>query len=172
MFKLFKGLGILAAVISSIGSASAATLFEDVDVTYSNSTPFSLTSVTLVLTGGSTNLLGSFNGGTLSGSGTILNEVIQLTAGDSYTFSFAGHTDPGPGSNISGTAAIFASTVPTSTSTNLNNPGVFNITVGATLSPVPLPSGFPLFAMGLIALGAFGYHSVRSRKNGEITAAV
>ena len=172
MFKLLKGLGILAAVISTIGSASAATIFEDIDVTYSNSTSFSLTSVSLVLTGSSTNLLGSFSGGPYSGSGTILNQVVQLTAGDSYTFSFGGHANPGPGNGISGTATIFASTVPTSTSTNLNNPGVFNITISAALSPVPLPSGFPLFAMGLIALGAFGYHSLRSRKNGEMTAAV
>jgi hypothetical protein len=61
--------------------------------------------------------------------------------------------------------------VPTSTNTTLNN-GDFIINIGAALSPVPLPAGFPLFAMGLIALGAFGYHSLRSRKNGELVGAV
>ena len=172
MFKLLKGLGILAAVISTIGSASAASIFEDILVTFSGNVPFTLSTVSLALPPAGPNLITGFVGGaTYSGSGTVLNEVVQLDSGSSYNFSFTGNSLPSPGTTFSGIASIFASTVPTHSSATIDN-GVFNITVGAALSPVPLPAGFPLFAMGLIALGAFGYHSLRSRKNGEFAAAV
>jgi hypothetical protein len=171
MFKLLKGLAVLTAVMSTIGSASAASLY-DVDITFSNSNAFSLSSLSLApSTNLADNLLGSFSPGPYAGSGTILNEVVSLVTGTSYSFSFNGSTIAAPATAFSGNATIFASTVTTSTNTTLDN-GNFSINIGSALSPVPLPAGFPLFAMGLIALGAFGYHSLRSRKNGELTAAV
>jgi hypothetical protein len=174
MFKLLKGLAVLTAVMSTIGSASAASLY-DIDITFSNSnalSTFSLSSLSLApSTNLADNLLGSFSPGPYAGSGTILNEVVSLVTGTSYSFSFNGSTIAAPATAFSGNATIFASTVTTSTNTTLDN-GNFSINIGSALSPVPLPAGFPLFAMGLIALGAFGYHSLRSRKNGELTAAV
>jgi hypothetical protein len=169
MFKFLKGLAVLAAVVSTIGSASAASLY-DVDITFSNSDGFTLSSLSLAPSADPlNNVLGSFSAGPYSGSGTILDEVVSLVTGTSYSFSFTGSTTASA-TAFSGNATIFAQTVPTSTNTTLN--GLFTINVASALSPVPLPAGFPLFAMGLIALGAFGYHSLRSRKNGELTAAV
>jgi hypothetical protein len=157
MFKLLKVLGILAVVISSIGQASAFSgstfpvsvtgSFQDVIVSYSSATSFTLTDVSLQLgnPGAGTNFLvggsgtlasytGTSGGPIAAGSGT-LSEIISAPAG-SYTFSFSTTADR----------------------------------LSVAVTPVPLPASFPLFVMALIGLGMFGYHT--SRKNGGLAARV
>lgn len=156
MYKFLKALGVLAAVISSVGQASAfsSSVFpvtltgtpEDVLLSYTNppSVPtFNLNSLSLELGSsapfGPNVLLGiagpltpftSTSGATLAGSGT-LSEIITAPAGN-YTFSF----------NTGAESLHFS------------------------VSPVPLPAAFPLFLMALIGLGFFGYQ--RSRTNSAL----
>jgi hypothetical protein len=160
MLNLLKGLGLLVAVgFCSTGQALASSVDEEIVITYSSSAPFTLSS--LSLTGGPTpgNLL-SFTGGSFgAGPGTAFMENIVLVAGDAYSFSFtssigSGNASPifasstgvtGGGAEVFGNGASFAAT--------------------ATLSPVPLPASFPLFAMALLSLGVFGYYKTRSNSD-------
>jgi hypothetical protein len=156
MLKLLKGLGVVALAIWSIGSASAASVNEDIDVTYLSSASFSLSSLSLTL-GSGPNLITGYSGTSYgSGSGTVFNEVVSLIAGDTYTFSFNG-------SFGSGSAPIIASSSSETGggSFTFANGAAFN--VSATLSPVPLPASFPLFAMALIGLGMIGYRTARAK---------
>jgi hypothetical protein len=157
MHKFLKALGVLAAVILSVGQASAfsSSIFpvaltgtpEDVVLSFTNPTSvptFNLNSLSLALgssapfganvllgvPGGSLTPFTSSSGGTLTGSGT-LSEIITAPAGN-YTFSF--------------------------------NTGAESIHF--SVSPVPLPAAFPLFLMALIGLGFFGYQ--RSRMNNAL----
>jgi hypothetical protein len=148
MRGVFKLLGVVALVISSIGQASALTLttfpviatgaVSDFVFTYSTSTPFTLSSMSLSLPPSSSNVLGGTlatyitpTGGSLSGSGS-LSEMISTTPGGLYKVSY----------DISGS-------LPNSISVSLS---------------APLPASFPLFVMALIGLGMMGYRSARGIK--------
>lgn len=155
MYKLFKALGLLAALISSVGQASAfsSSIFpvtltgtpEQVLISYTSSGTFNLNSLSLQLGSsapfGPNVLLGvvgqltpftTSGGASLTGSGQ-LSEIITAPAGN-YTFSFNTGSD----------------------------------SLRLTVSPVPLPASFPLFALALIGLGALGYHA--ARKSGRTSS--
>jgi hypothetical protein len=147
MRGIYRLLGVVALVVSSIGQASALTLttfpviatgaVSDFVFTYSTSTPFTLTNLSLFLPPSGSNILGGTlatyttpTGGSLSGSGS-LSEIISTRPGASYEVSYA----------ISGS---------------------FPNSIGVAL--VPLPASFPLFVMALIGLGMMGYRSAHGRK--------
>jgi hypothetical protein len=156
MYKFLKVLGVLAAVFSSVGQASAfsSSVFpvtltgtpEEVLLTYTSTGTFNLNSLSLALggsapfgpnvllgiVGGSLTPFTSSTGADLTGSGT-LSEIITAPAGN-YTFAFTTGSD----------------------------------SLHLTVSAVPLPASFPLFALALIGLGAFGYHS--ARKSGRTSS--
>jgi hypothetical protein len=156
MYKLLKVLGVLAAVVSSVGQASAfsSSVFpvtltgnpEDVMISYTSTTTFNLNSLSLELgssapfgpnvllgiVGGSLTPFTSSTGANITGSGT-LSEIITAPAG-SYTFAFNTGSD----------------------------------SLHLTVSAVPLPASFPLFALALLGLGMFGYHT--ARKSGRTSS--
>ena len=142
-------LGALAAVIMSVGQASAfsSSVFpitltggpEDLLLSYSSAGSFNLSNLSFEsgTPGSPPNLFavsgtafapftGSSSANNLSGSGT-LNEVFSAPAGH-YTFSYTTTAD----------------------------------SLSLRVSAVPLPASFPLFAMALIGLGVLGYHTART----------
>jgi hypothetical protein len=149
MLKLVKVLGILAVLFTTVDRASALSFTatgtsEDYIIT--NQSGFSITGNISFLTG----LTGP--GGTLVAStiafaldnGQSFSQVVSgFTTGSDFHTVFNGG---GPGS-----PTIFAESV----------------------SAVPLPAGFPLFAMALLALGTLGYFKARKNDAGsvQITAA-
>jgi hypothetical protein len=150
MYKFLKALGVLAAVVSSVGQASAfsSSIFpvtltgtpEEVLLSYTSNGTFNLNSLSLelgssapfgpnVLVGGSLTPFTSSTGADITGSGPLsgtLSEIITAPAG-SYTFAFTTGSD----------------------------------TLHFSVSAVPLPASFPLFALALVGLGMFGYHTAR-----------
>jgi hypothetical protein len=138
MYKLLKLLGVLAVVTSSINYASASTLEEDFVFSYSTNGSFTLSNLSYASTPGGTNLLTSLSpytspiGGSLSGTGT-LSEFISVDTTKSYVSNYS----------VANATGQFQS---------------FSVSV----SPVPLPAGFPLFAMALICLGLIGYRTART----------
>jgi hypothetical protein len=151
MNKLLGVFGVLAAVVFSGGQASAFSSIvfpvslsgspEDVTVSYSSSLAFTLADLSLAgPSPGATNILAGISGPlqpfTTSGGQTI--------AGGTGSFSEVI------------TAPVGAYTF--SYDTNATN------FVNFSVSAVPLPASFPLFAMALIGLGMFGYHKVRSSR--------
>jgi hypothetical protein len=151
MYQLLRVLGVLAAVVFSVGQASAysSSVFpvsltggpEDVTISYSSSLNFTLADLSLAAP--STNVLGvpgttlfpytTTGGQTIAAGSGALSEIISAPKGN-YTFSY---------------------------DTNATN------FVNFSVSAVPLPASFPLFAMALIGLGVFGYHKMRSSKAGN-----
>lgn len=149
MYRSFKILGVLAVAISSIGQASAfsSSVFpvaltggpEDFLLSYSSTGPFNLSNLSL-------------ESGT-SGSGPNLFAVSGTT--------FFPYTGSSSANNLSGTGSL--SEVLSAPAGNYT----FSYKTSATgslslsVSPVPLPASFPLFALALISLGIFGYHTAR-----------
>lgn len=138
MLKLLKLLGVLAVVTSSTGHASASSITENFIFSYSTNGSFKLSNLSYSSTSNpSVNLLTSLSpftssaGGTLSGSGK-LSETISVSSTQSYTSNYS----------ITGSSATSS-------------------TFGVSVSPVPLPASFPLFAMAIIGLGVIGYYKVR-----------
>jgi hypothetical protein len=149
MYKFLKVLGVLAAVISSVGQASAfsSSIFpvalsgspEDVTISFTSTNTFNLNSLSLEsgssapfgpnvlagVVGGSLTPFTSSTGADINGSGS-LSEIITAPAGN-YTFSFNTGSD----------------------------------SLRLTVSAVPLPASLPLFALALVGLGMFGYHAAR-----------
>jgi hypothetical protein len=158
MYKLLKSLGVLAVVVSCVGQASAfsSSVFpvtltggpEEFLLSYSSSSSFSITDLSLELGNpGSPPNLFAVSGTTFfpftASTSSVGNTIISpLTGSLSEVFS-------GPAGNYT-----FSYT------TNATN------SVSLGVSPVPLPASFPLFAMALMALGMFGYHTARSKFSG------
>jgi hypothetical protein len=149
---MYKLLGVLAVAISSIGQASAfsSSFFpvtltgtpEDIMLSYSSTVDFNLNSVSLALGSppGPTNVLAGVPGALLP---------FTTAAGQTIT-------------NGSGTLSeIF--TAPAGNYTFSYNTGA-NGSINVSISPVPLPASFPLFAMALIGLSLIGYHTARTNR--------
>jgi hypothetical protein len=143
MYKLLKLLGALAVVISSTHYVSASTLVqEDFVFSYNTNGSFTLSNL-FYSTGGGPNLL-SFpfystpGGGFVAAGSGQLSEIITVDTTKSYTSSYSV-------TNFTGTSSSF----------------------GVSVSAVPLPASFPLFAIALLSLGLFGYHTTRT--NGTLT---
>jgi hypothetical protein len=151
MYRLLRVLGVLATVISSVGQASAfsSSVFpvslsgtpEEVLLSYSSSTDFNLNSLSLAL-GSSppslTNVLAGVPGALLP-----------------FTTALGGTITAGSGS----LSEIISA--PAGNYTFSYNTGATG-SISLSVSPVPLPASFPLFAMALIGLGLFGYQRART----------
>ena len=159
MRKLLKALVVLGATVVSINQASAysSSIYpiavtggpEVVTITYSSVLGFTLSGLSLALgsPAGPTNVLASISG------------PLQV-----YT-SNSGATIAAGSSSISEAFTAPAGNYTFSYSTNAT--GFVNF----SLSPVPLPASFPLFAMAVIGLGALGYHISRRPRRDEQVAA-
>jgi len=151
MRKLLKVLGVLAIAISSIGQASAfsSSIFpvsltgtpEDVILSYSSTIDFNLNSVSLALGSppGPTNVLAGVPG-----------QLLQFTTAAGATITHGAGT---LSEIITAPAGVYTFFFNTTANQSLN----------LTVSAVPLPAGFPLFAIALIGLGMFGYHAARTK---------
>jgi len=146
MFKLLKLLGIFAILTCSIGNASA----------------LSVSTSPIFATGTVEDFIFSYSGGpfTLSSlsfaSPPAGNLLTTLTP---YTTALGG--------TLSGSGSIseIISTAPgTAYTASYTIAGTLPSTITVTLSAVPLPASFPMFALALICLGALGYHAARREK--------
>jgi hypothetical protein len=149
MIKLMRLLSILAVALLSIdsaaafsftsgGSGTATGTSEDVVFSYSAASPFTLSGFTFSQPSTGNLLGGAFSpfitpaGSNLSGTGT-LSEIVSTTPGKAYGFSYT-----------------------------INPLANATIATGVSVSAVPLPASFPLFAMALIGLGVIGYRTARA----------
>lgn len=164
MQRLLGFLGVLVLVGLPVNQASAASISEDLTVTYQNLSGniFTLSDFSFSSTS-SGNLLTGVSGGSFGyGSGTLFNEIVTVNTGQSYTFSFNGSF---PGGSFGGADSLvvtggFQSIG--STAISINPFSTYSASIA--LSPVPLPASFPLFALALVALGMFGYHTARTNR--------
>lgn len=138
MNKLTKYLGIISLVFSFISPSSAATLQEYLyTFSYNTTTGFTLSNLSYSYSGGPNTLSGIYTtagGGVLgAGSGSI-SQLVSLDTSKSYISNYSV-------SGVGGKTASF----------------------GVSVSTVPLPAGFPLFALAIFALGLVGYRTARKR---------
>jgi hypothetical protein len=158
MFRWPSLIGAVALLLSSLGTATAASISEDIVISYFGNTSFNLSN--LSFSGPSlTNIFAASiyatPGGKIvpAGTGTLLSEVVSLDTSQSYTVSFtAGATHENAlitPSELSQGVGTFASS------------GLKLYSASVSVSPVPLPASFPLFILALISLVAFGYHTRR-----------
>jgi hypothetical protein len=151
MYRSLKILGVLAIAVSSIGQASAfsSSVFpisltggqEDFVLSYTSAGPFNLSNLSLE-----------------SGSpGSPPNIFASTTAFSPYTGSSSANNLTNSGT-ISEILSVPAGNYTFSYSTTASS-------LSLSVSPVPLPASFSLFALALISLGFYGYHT--ARKNGR-----
>jgi hypothetical protein len=137
MLRLIKILGMCAVLFSSIDRASALSFTADAtseQYQYTNESAFSVSLSSVLLFIGATQVSSpSFSAVTLATGQTFAETISNLSVGTTYT------------------------TVPITVSEF--TPTKFAEAVGA----VPLPAGFPLFAMALLALGSVAYFGTRNR---------
>jgi hypothetical protein len=163
MQKLLGILGVLALVALPVNQAAATSISEDLTITYDNlsNNIFTLSDFSFASATSGNLLSGSIGGSFGYGSGTLFNQIVTVNTGQSYTFSFNGSF---PGGSFLGGSSLVATGGPQSIgsfaqSTN----GSFSFyAASVAVSPVPLPASFPLFALALVALGVFGYHTART----------
>jgi hypothetical protein len=157
----------LVLAIASFGPASAATLFEDIQITYQSTVGFTFSNLSF----SGPSLSNIFSTSPYAGSssvspsitgGILADQVALLTVGTSYNFT--GHADLGGGHTFDLTGSIVAgSSFSSIFAGGASAPFSFAIVQGA-VSPVPLPASLPLFALALISLGALGYHASRAKR--------
>jgi hypothetical protein len=158
----------LILAIASFGPASAATLFEDIQITYQSTVGFTFSNLSFSGLG----LSNIFSASPYAGSsavspsitgGILADQVALLTVGQSY--SFTGHADLGGGHTFDLVGSIVAGQSFSSVfAGGASAPFAFATVQGTGIvSPVPLPASLPLFALALISLGALGYHASRAK---------
>jgi hypothetical protein len=138
MFKLVKIIGVLAVMLTTVDRASAlsfTTSTTSIDYSITNLSSFTINGDILFFTG--------FDPGSGGLSG-LQTSTFTLLSGQNFSEVIAGFTAGG------------------SYHTVFNGGGAGTPTSFA--EAVPLPAGFPLFAMALLVLGALGY--VGTRKKG------
>jgi hypothetical protein len=137
MNKLLKVLGIVAVVALASGQANASTLQEDFVFSWSTNGSFTLADLSYSSPTSGNLLTGPFtttSGGFVPAGSGKFSELVSVDTNQSYTTNY--------------TLSHFTG--------NISN---FNVSVSA----VPLPASFPLFAMALlVGLGMLGYRTVRS----------
>ena len=162
MYKTLRLLGILVLAALPVGHASAASVTEDLVISYSSPTDFSFSSLSFG-SGTSGNFLSSVALGPYSlGSGTIFDKNVTLDTTQTYTFAFNTGTFNG-----SATLSPSAST-PSFTLINSSGGGSFfqaTASVTPLVSATPLPASLPLFAMALLGLGMLGYSAARANNS-------
>jgi hypothetical protein len=151
MHKMLKVLGVLAIGLSSIGQASAfsSNIFpvsltgtpEEVIISYSSTIDFNLDSVSLALGSppGPTNILAGVPGALLP---------FTTAVGATITHGTGTLTEM-----ITAPAGNYTFSFDTTANGSLS----------LSVSPVPLPASFPLFAMALIGLGMLSYRAARTK---------
>ena len=143
MNKLVKLLGVLAVVGLASGTASAATVLENFTFSWNTNGPWNLSSLSYASPSSGNLLSGPFTTGpgvNLPSGPGSFSQVISVDTTQSYTTHYV--------SSLTGTS--FSS----------------NISVSA----VPLPASFPLFAMALLALGVIGYRTSRNNRQEAVAA--
>jgi hypothetical protein len=165
MLKLLKFLGALAVVTSSIGHANAASITEDLALFAEGSQSYSLFDVSFGPTSSlGTSLISFTGGGPYAASSSpipIFSQNVSLNIGESYTLSF----ESTYGGGVMGSTSFNVSGSPQALSAGVQlDPTTFSplFFVSASVSPVPLPTSFPLFVMALIGLGMVGYYTTRA----------
>jgi hypothetical protein len=158
MVRRLHLLGVSAALLASVGSASAASILEDVSIISNSNTSFVLADLSFSSPGGSNIFAGSkyaTSGGASvpTGSLTLLDDKLFLDSAQTYTVSFDLNSHQESASLIPSTSS--------QTVGGFTVSGLSFTAVGATVSPVPLPASMPLFILALVSLAAFGYHTRR-----------
>jgi hypothetical protein len=137
MYKLLKLLGAVAVVASASGNAYASTLQEDFVFSWSTNGSFTLADLSYSSSTSGNLLTGPFTttaGGFVPAGSGKFSELISVDTTQSYNTDYSISHFTGNVTNIS-----------------------------TSVSPVPLPASFPLFAMALLGgLGLLGYQSLRS----------
>lgn len=143
MHKLAKLLGVLAITAFSASSAFASSTVDFI-FSYSTTSGFTLSDIEYQLNGAGPNLL------------------------TSLPAAFDGHHFSAGSGSISEILTVADPLTSYSSSFKVTpSLGTFSVTVSA----VPLPASFPLFALALISLAAIGYHASRKARRGHETAA-
>ena len=156
-------------LLSSGNGADATAAFDLTNLTFSHNTsipdfsgpPFAIQTIyngTLILNGGGNGLMGSYTG-TFQLNNTATGGTIHLDLTDLVG---SGVLSGVTGSGMADGTVVFNSPGPPA-----NFDGTFDVTVNATLTP--LPAALPLFASGLGALGLLGWR--RKRKASAAIAA-
>jgi hypothetical protein len=157
-------LGAISLLLMPLGSASAASLF-DISISYISSTSFTLSDLsfssplTTNVFAGSPYVGGQFVAANPSVTPvTLVSVIAPLNTTDPFTF----HFDVTP---TGGTKNVFNETLSViGASQGIGATSFAGLTfyaVSVGVSSVPLPASFPLFALALICLAAFGYHTRR-----------
>jgi hypothetical protein len=137
MYKLLKLLGVVAVVTSASGHAYASTVLVDFTFSWSTNGSFTLADLSY-----SSPTSGNLLGGPFT---TPAGLFIPAPAG---SFVFGVNVDTTQSYTTDYTISHFTGNV---------------ANFSSSVSTVPLPASFPLFAMALLGgLGLLGYHTVRS----------
>jgi hypothetical protein len=157
MYKTFRLLGFLVLAALPVSHASAASVTEDLVISYTSASSFTFSSLSFS-SSTSGNLLSAVSLGPYSsGSGTVFNAEVVLDTSQTYTFAFNTGT-------FSGNANLTPSSSTPTFSQIVSNGGGSFFEASSTLSPVsatPLPASLPLFALALLSLGVIGYRAAR-----------
>jgi hypothetical protein len=155
MTRFFSLLGVVFLAGLSIGQVSAATIYDDIIVSYSSSVGFDNLSLSLSSPSTGNLITGTYaspGASVLPGAGTLLNEVVAFDTTQKYTLSVDINAGDSGGAFVihPATSHTFSVTLDSSS-------------VSVSVSPVPLPASFPLFAMAIFGLAAFGYYAARTK---------
>jgi hypothetical protein len=144
-----------------VSHASAASVTEDLVISYTSASAFTFSSLSFSSTTTPGNFLSAVSLGPYSaGSGTLFSADVTLDTSQTYTFAFNTGT-------FSGNANLTPSSSTPTFSQIVSNGGGSFFEASSTLSPVsatPLPASLPLFAMallGLLGLGMIRYRAAR-----------